>query len=202
MPLAYYANYVDGHHGSHDRIGGLPSHLPPKFPRCDCGRDMAFLAQIYFAGKKLEFVEPNTIAIQLYACDECCENGVVEIDLNCRENTESLGTPMCQNEYQKSNLYVTYSKVTWDRFTRWCDIQWTEKSDPEPTADIEQFWLNGDELRPEYEDLLEDKIGGCFPIADHGGTPAVELGIVAQLTIDGTVYITKADDTGWGFFYF
>jgi hypothetical protein len=45
---AYYLNSIPGHHGSFDRVGGLPTHEPPKLPICrTCGDQLAFLAQLY-----------------------------------------------------------------------------------------------------------------------------------------------------------
>lgn len=43
---------VPGHHGALDRLGGLPSHLPPVFPRNPEGRPLRFLAQ-FACGERL-----------------------------------------------------------------------------------------------------------------------------------------------------
>ena len=176
MTNSYYATYVDGHHGSLDRIGGASTHLPLSLPECSCRQTMTFLAQIYFEGKDLDFVTPDLIAIQLYSCFKCYEDTVAEITNASELNKTGSGeyTPDCQ------------------------DITWVLKSDPEPTADTGQYWDDG-EILPDHEHLLYDKIGGCFPTVDHGGTSSFELGIVGQLTIFDTVYLTK-NENHWGFF--
>ena len=177
--IAYYAKYTEDHHGSLDRIGGLPSHLPDADPACDCANQMQFLAQIYFQGKVIEFINSDCMAIQLYSCPDCMENRIIALSDTAKVNGDGSGR-------------------AWPKTQYWCDINWTEQTDPAPSADVGQYWRD-DNILPEYEHLLNDKIGGFFPTVDHDGTTASELGIVAQLSLDLTTYITKQNEA-WTFF--
>jgi hypothetical protein len=49
---AWYMRLTSGHHGAIDRLGGLPSHLPPAVPRNPEGRPLRFLAQ-FECGERL-----------------------------------------------------------------------------------------------------------------------------------------------------
>ena len=183
MVNAYYAKYVDGHHGSLDRIGGLPTHLPDVLPRCECG-PAPFLLQLYFEGKTLAFVPRELMGIQLYSCNKCVFTSVVPITIN------ALQLDAAAPSIQPSEIDPALRQ----------DIHWTEMDDPQPTRVVDEFWDN-DDIRPEYLHLLDDKLGGCFPTVDHGGTAALDLGIVAQLSVRNTIYITCLDDQ-WGFFHY
>ena len=184
MVNAYYAEYVHGHHGALDRIGGLPTHVPSFSPRCECADPIPFLLQLYFQGKQLSFVPRELMAIQLYSCSKCICTEVVPIALDAPLLDAAEQTP-CVSEIDK---------------TLWRDIRWVDRDDPQPTRDVDPFW-DGDDIRPEYRHLLDDKLGGCFPTVDHGGTAAIDLGIVAQLSVSDTIYITHNDEQ-WGFFHY
>ena len=158
---------------------------------------MTFLCQIYLDDKQLEFASTELRAIQLYSCFSCHKNSIAELDQDSKLNQEHAGNQLSQLEFETS-IHGTYSRILWNRFTYWRDINWIERSDPAPSTDIERFWDDG-EIRPEYVHLLADKIGGCFPTVDHGGTTSFEQEVVAQLDIGGTVYITRNDDS-WDFF--
>ena len=183
MVNAYYANYVDGHHGSLDRIGALPTHLPDVLPRCECG-PAQFLLQLYFEGKTLAFVPSELMAIQLYSCSKCQFTSVVPITFSAPQLNAAA-----------PSFYPPEMDAT-----LWQDIRWTEMDDPQPTRAVDEFW-DDDDIRPEYLHLLNDKLGGCFPTVDHGGTTALDLGIVAQLSVHDTIYITCLGDQ-WGFFHY
>ena len=58
-----------------DRIGGLPSHLPVNWPRCQGGQErLAFIAQIYSCDW---FPLNGLFCLQFYACVERCH---LEVD--------------------------------------------------------------------------------------------------------------------------
>lgn len=61
---AWYMRFVPGHHGSLDRVGGLPSHLPVEFPTASEGHQLQFLAPFYCDGHRL--VLPGALCLQLY----------------------------------------------------------------------------------------------------------------------------------------
>ena len=181
-------------------IGSADSLLTSRFsfPRCECDRAMTFLCQIYFSDKELDFVSHELLAIQLYSCFDCFECRIETILDNAELNSELDGQQLSQIEYAESTAGTTYSRVLWGEYTYWRDIVWHRQTDPSPTQNVDAFW-NDDELLPEHQHLLDDKFGGCFPTVDEGGTPAIDLGIVAQLSIDATIYVTKRDGD-WSFF--
>ena len=88
-PLLYRDAIMDYHRKPGpglDRVGGLPSHLPYVWPRCQmCQGRMGFVGQLYW-------VEPlglrKHLALQFYVCDDCREpckphaNDVVPIHMS------------------------------------------------------------------------------------------------------------------------
>src|SRR5262245_12150384 len=54
-----------------DRVGGVPSHLPYTWPRCQaCQERMAFVGQLYASEW---FPLDDHLALQFYVCDRCRE---------------------------------------------------------------------------------------------------------------------------------
>src|SRR5687768_5117210 len=56
--------FLPGHHGALDRVGGLPSHLPPAWPNNYDGQPLRFLAQFYCDGTRLNL--PGVLCLQVY----------------------------------------------------------------------------------------------------------------------------------------
>lgn len=61
---AWYMRFVPGHNGALDRVGGLPTHLPPVSPTAIEGHPLRFLAQLYCDGTRLNL--PGTLCLHLY----------------------------------------------------------------------------------------------------------------------------------------
>jgi hypothetical protein len=62
---AYYMRFTAGHHGSQDRIGGLPSHLPSAAPVWEVtGNELVFLAQFSCHPERLPLAD--SLCLQLY----------------------------------------------------------------------------------------------------------------------------------------
>ena len=94
MKPAFYMQFVNGHFGSLDRTGGLPTHLPPEFPLCPSGKVMAFLAQFYCTDERLTL--PGTLCIQLYQDVDVDMGGgpwpvAVSVPVVAKPNIEGLG---------------------------------------------------------------------------------------------------------------
>jgi hypothetical protein len=97
MSTAHYMQFIKGHHGAMDRIGGLPTHLPAVFPVALDGRSMAFLAQFYCAPTRLNL--PDTRCIQLYQDRDVGEGGgpwptAIRVPLDAPLNTANSGTQL------------------------------------------------------------------------------------------------------------
>jgi len=201
MTTAYYAKYSPGHHGARDRIGGIPTHLPPQYPMCnDCNEPLTFIMQLYVDDKDL--FDDSWLALQLYECKTCYEPSLIAIDKGARLNAKNEGVPLSQIDYQLSNMGVPSSRVEWGEYVQWQDITWERRDDPEPTDDIAQFW-DDDNLKPEFAYLGHDKLGGCFAWCDDGGTSAKELGAIGQFSsIGATAYLYNHPHRGLSFEYF
>jgi hypothetical protein len=133
MPVAFYMKFRQGHHGSQDRLGGVPSHLPPAFPKCDySGEEMAFLGQFYCGVPRLDL--PDTLCIQLYQDRHVGEGGdpcpvEVRVPLGAAPNDEGLGL-------QQKGVIAH-------------DIEYEERVDPDTEPEF-----------PEDLPLYSSKIGG------------------------------------------
>jgi hypothetical protein len=85
--------FVPGHHAALDRVGGVPTHLPPTFPVSASGRPLRFLAQFYCDGARLRL--DNTLCLHVYE-DEAGYDPtpvVVRVPLAATLNVGQLGTP-------------------------------------------------------------------------------------------------------------
>jgi hypothetical protein len=105
MVAAHYMKFVRGHHGALDRIGGVPSHVPPVWlTSADSmapglvrpmrpGPPMRFLAQFYCDPVRLPLA--GTLCLQIYQCDpeEDPWPAFLKVPLDARPNTEQLGIP-------------------------------------------------------------------------------------------------------------
>jgi hypothetical protein len=155
MSVAYYMEFIKGHHGALDRIGGLPTHLPEAFPICaDTGQEMAFLVQLYSFHDR--FNVPGAVCIQLYQC-----RGV---DDGEDPNPIAVKVPIgaLLNEAHRGTSQPTVMPY---------DIIWDRKEDPD------EFPSSGG-LSPEILQLHQAKAGG-LPPRDLRITPDKFLG---QLT--------------------
>ena len=93
MIPAWYMKFVTGQHGAFDRVGGLPSHLPPAFPNNYEGQPLRFLAQFYCDGTRLNF--PGVLCLQVYQ-DEPDGDPIpvpVFVPLGAAPNADLLGVP-------------------------------------------------------------------------------------------------------------
>lgn len=203
MTTAYYAKYSPGHHGARDRIGGLPTYLPPQYPTChECNEPLTFIMQLYVDDKDL--FDDSWLALQLYECDRdsCYDQLLIAIDKSARLNTANEGVPLSQIDWQQSSMGVPYSRVEWGGYVHWQDITWEKRDDPEPTDDLDQF-LDDGELKTQYAHLGDDKLGGCFVWCDDGGTTAKELGAIGQFSaLSATAYLFNQPGRGLFFEYF
>ncbi len=71
--------FIEGHHGSRDRIGGLPSHLPSSMPVWeDTGRELVFLAQFYCQPNRLGL--EDCLCLQIYQnIESYCDNEIAPV---------------------------------------------------------------------------------------------------------------------------
>lgn len=94
MTPAFYMRFTAGHHGAPDRIGGLPTHMPPSIPVSSAtGKEMAFLGQFYSAPDRLNL--GDALGIHLYQELEDSPLPIaIQVPRGAIENTAGLGVPM------------------------------------------------------------------------------------------------------------
>lgn len=92
MKISYHMIFEKSYSGAMNKYGGLPTHLPKKWPQIN-GCDMSFLFKLYCDQEKL--VIPNTLCIQGY---QLIENGdynsdivIVQIPLDAQRNLNNSG---------------------------------------------------------------------------------------------------------------
>lgn len=64
MVPAWYVKWVPGHHGSLDRVGSPPTHLPPEWPTTTSEAPLRFSAQFHCGGQRLRL--EDTFLLQIY----------------------------------------------------------------------------------------------------------------------------------------
>lgn len=93
MVSAWYMKFVEGHHGSLDRVGGLPSHLPANYPTFE-GTQLQFVAQFQCDDRRLRV--GDSFLVQIYRGDPClsvADPVVVFVPHGAPENSEAVGVP-------------------------------------------------------------------------------------------------------------
>lgn len=146
MRTAYYMSFVAGHRRGLDRTGGLPTRLPPEFPRCsNSGEEMAFLAQFSTSPERLDL--PSTFCIQLYQCVDVDE-GDDPLPVAVRV---PIGAPPSREHQGRVHPSV-------GRF----EIEWEARDDPDeipvgPDPSEEELRLTGSKMggTPYHDDALE-----------------------------------------------
>jgi hypothetical protein len=83
--------FIPGHHGAMDFVGGVPSHLPPAFPvSTETNLPMRFLAQFECDGQRLKIGTAKFL--QIYQDDpEYAGEAVVLVEPSAPENKQRLG---------------------------------------------------------------------------------------------------------------
>ena len=145
MPPVKRARYVSPTAAARSRMGGLPSHLPPQWPRSAVtGTEMGFLGQFYSA-ELAPFLSSDLLCLQLY---QPLENYspteapgelsplVISVPHGARENVAGEGV---------RNPHI-----------RLLDIEWVD--------DVEPEWVDALMLAPEeVEQYIATKFGGAAP---------------------------------------
>jgi hypothetical protein len=96
MNKVFYMKFDKGHRGSLDKVGGLPTHIPPFFPQSSfTGKQLGFLFQIYCDNEKLQV--PGALCIQAYQSVDIDSGDdgqpvVIKVPINSLLNEENKGT--------------------------------------------------------------------------------------------------------------
>jgi hypothetical protein len=173
MRRVYYMKFVKCNKGSLDRVGGLPTHLPPYFPKSSLtGKELGFLFQIYCDNEKLQL--PETLCIQVYQSVDI-NNGddgepiIVKVPINSPINNEMKGTI--------SPELAQY------------DIEWEEGNEPDALPDF----MN---CSPEHLKWMNSKLGGALPPEFND---RIFIGWIAEHPCDfnfGGILTILLDDNG------
>lgn len=90
---SYRMYFCSEYTGLLNKFGGLPTHLPPVWPRDEYGKELTFLCQLYCDGEKLAI--ENTLCIQIYQWVANGEEGsdpiIILIPIGAAENLHGEG---------------------------------------------------------------------------------------------------------------
>ncbi len=178
--ISYVMEYVDGHHGG-DQLGGLPSHLPYNWPRCQsCQAIMAFVGQLYACEW---FPISGFFCLQFYICADRCDLDHSFIQLErvhhgAKPNRRRLGRPHADQPLKT---------------IRYCEV--------EDSMDQMTF-TNGQYSEEQLSDthLRDDKLAGLFPYDGYEG-PAITkdnrcIGQMKWNAIPETIYLYESASDG------
>ncbi len=164
-----------------DRVGGLPSHSPYLWPRCQaCQERMAFVGQLYASES---FPMGGHLALQFYACHECRERRPLvhmeALPVSASPNLRRVGV-RCLTQ---PKLHISFTAVE-DSLDQWS---------------FNRRRLAEVELPDEH--LRRDKVGGLFPYDDYEGPKVTrENRMVAQFVwpgIKAAVYLYHSSRFGF-----
>lgn len=137
--------FEKGYKGSLDKVGGLPTHIPPFFPESPLtGKQLGFLFQIYCENKKLQI--PDTLCLQVYQSVDIDDGDdgepvIVKVPINSPLNKENKGV-----------IHPDVGQY---------DILWEEGEEPDDLPEVLDYspenlkWMNsklGGAVPPEFED--------------------------------------------------
>ena len=193
ISVSYIMKYSRRPGNTRDWVGGLPAHLPDKWPRCQsCQESMGFVGQLYAS---TWFPIDGQLALQFYVCDQCRKtfnkqaNDYVpihmeQLSLKALPNTE-MGGVRCKLQ---PKLYISYDRVEDSMH------QWT----------FNRRKLLEDDLPDKH--LRDDKIGGLFPY-DGYESPKITKNnrMIAQFVwrgINGPIYLYWSKKDGIYLFYY
>ena len=164
-----------------DRVGGVPSHLPYVWPRCQaCQGRMAFVGQLY-ASERLPL--DGHLALQFYVCDRCREARkwlhMEALPKDSPANDRGAGV-RCASQPRR---HIRYTRVE-DSMDQWAFLR--RRLAEEELTDIH---------------LRRDKVGGLFPYDGAEGTRITRQNrMVAQFVWPGVgaaVYLYRSAKYGF-----
>lgn len=190
--ISYLMHYSRTSRTCDDRIGGVPSHLPAHWPRCQtCQQEMGFVGQLYEADW---FSLDGDLALQFYVCADCRQsfggmaNDKVPIHLerlsrSAQRNVGGQGV-RCKSQ---PKLFITYEAV----------------DDSMEQSVFQRRRIAEAELSDVH--LRQDKIGGLFPY-DGYDCPAItkENQMIAQFKwqgIGGPIFVYRSAKKGIYLYY-
>jgi hypothetical protein len=187
-----------------DCVGGLPSHLPYQWPRCQmCQSRMGFVGQLYAADW---FPIQGHLALQFYACNDC--RRTVPLDSASRRAKKAAVSVAITHHMEA--LPNTASPNVRNEGVR-CKFQPRRYIHYLPVEDsMDQSTFNRQKVvETDLPDkhLREDKIGGLFPYDGYEGPKITKRNqMIAQFKwqgIGGTIYLYQSSESGiYPYLYF
>ena len=166
-----------------DRVGGVPSHLPQVWPRCQlCQNQMEFVGQLYASET---FPLGGPLGLQFYICDNCRVTYGGQANDRLPIHMEVLPPGTAENVVRggvrcrrQPIRYISYNPVK-DSTDQWS---------------FNRRRLAEEELPDTH--LRQDKVGGLFPY-DGYDSPRITPGnrMLAQFTwvaVGGPIYLYKS----------
>lgn len=174
--MSWVMEYSTRPGGTLDRVGGVPSHLPYTWPRCQaCQGQMAFVGQLYSSDW---LPLDDHLALQFYVCDRCRER-------RKWMHMEALPTASPANDRRtgvrcgsQPRQYIHYTPVD-DSMDQWA---------------FQRRQLTEEDLPDKH--LRRDKVGGLFPYDGYEGPKITRQNrMVAQFVWPGVgaaVYLYRS----------
>ena len=152
--MVHSISWVMGYHrqsqGWLDRVGGLPSHLPQQWPRCQlCQDQMEFVGQLY-SSKQLPLGGP--LGLQFYICDSCRETYNGQANDRLPIHMEVLPLGIAENS-GRDGVRCRRQPIR--------HISYTPVNDSTDQLSFNRRRLAEEDLHDTH--LRQDKVGGLFP---------------------------------------
>jgi hypothetical protein len=178
--VSYIMEYSRRPADTRDQVGGLPSHLPYFWPRCQaCQERMAFVGQLHASDW---FPIDGHLALQFYVCEDCQETRkwlhMEALPRSASVNRQGAGV-RCRFQ---PKLYISYVPVE-DSMSQWA---------------FNRRKLAEGQLPDKH--LRRDKIGGLFPYDGYDSPRITRRNqMIAQFIwqgIGGAVYLYHSAQHG------
>jgi hypothetical protein len=185
--VSWVMSYHARPQGSRDRVGGVPDHLPPVWPRCQlCQEPMGFVGQLYACDR---LILGGALVVQIYVCDDCRQTFSSHANDRVPIHMELLPPAAAENSTRKGVR---------------CRLQPVLHIAYTPTPDsIDQWAFNRSRVVEEQlpdTHLRADKVGGLFPYDGYDGPKITRMNrIIAQFIwagVGGPIYLFDSSKRG------
>lgn len=188
---SYRMRFCNEYTGELNKFGGLPTHLPPVWPKDEAGTKLTFLCQLYCDGVKLAI--EDTLCIQVYQWvvngDEGSDPIVVQVPIGAKENLrgEGISHPYLQEGD------IIFEEVTEDVVEEHADVALEDEKGIFLCNSKLKGWYREDNITPDnFLGMISD---GDGPIPIKGSSP-FNWGCQYELVF----YLDEFGKVAWGLY--
>ena len=188
---SYRMYFCNEYTGQLNKFGGVPTHLPPTWPKDESGDELTFLCQLYCDGEKLT-VE-NTLCIQLYQWVKNGEEGsdpiIVPVSIGARENLHGEG--LRHPKLQEGD--IKFEEVMEEVVEKHANATLEDENGLYLWYSKLKGWFNEDDITSDnFLGMINDG-AGCTPIK---GSSPFNWGCGYKLVF----YLNEAGNVAWDFY--